>query len=191
MPVKNSIKTFVEKGIYHVYNRGVNKQPIFYDKEDYLIFVSLLKKYLLEPILHINDGRRNYHKRIILYSFCLIENHYHLLLMQRDRKAMTEFMRSLMVSYILAFNKKYNRVGHLFQGIYKARLIINDEDLVNVSRYIHNNPSDTGTDPTKYYFSSLSTYIGGIKWSFVDTTKILSFFNGSRPLYRSFLREEL
>jgi hypothetical protein len=96
-----------------------------------------------------------------------------------------------MVSYTLAFNKKYNRVGHLFQGIYKARLIINDEDLANVSRYVHNNPLDIGKDPIKYYFSSLSTYIGGRKWSFVDTTKVLSLFNCSGLLYKSFLGEEL
>ena len=105
---------------------------------------------------------------------------------QKDKKALTEFMHSLMTSFTMRINKKYGRVGHLFQGIYKARLVENDEDLLNVSRYIHTNGDDDEVDFFHYPYSSVRVYLGRTwEYLFIDP-RIIS---GLSPVneYREFL----
>jgi REP element-mobilizing transposase RayT len=186
MPMKNAHKKFIEGGIYHVYNRGVNKQPIFFEDSDFNIFLGLLDRYILGNSPDFYHDTKNYRGRISLLAFCLLNNHIHLLVQQKDKKALTGFMHSLMTSFTMRINKKYDRVGHLFQGIYKARLIENDEDLLNVSKYIHTNGGDDEIDFFHYPFSSVRVYLGRTwEYLFVDP-RIISGLSPAAD-YREFL----
>jgi len=153
MPSKNSVKKYVAGGVYHVYNRGVDKRDIFLDEADYSFFLFLFKTYLKVPK---DDGkgfnpfqmpRKNsvikrgaFIERVDLLVFALMPNHYHLLIKINDETALTDFMKSVMTIYVMYFNKKYKREGSLFQGVYKAILVENNEYLIHLSRYIHLNP---------------------------------------------------
>jgi REP element-mobilizing transposase RayT len=186
MPMINARKKFIEGGIYHVYNRGVNKEPIFFQDSDFNLLLGLLDKYVLGNSIDFNNCTKNYQGRISLLAFCFLENHIHLLVQQKDEKALTEFMHSLMTSYTMRVNNKYKRAGHLFQGIYKARLITTDVDLVNISRYIHFNAGETSKEIMFYPYSSIRMYIGNSdEYLFVDTTMISGLV--SKEEYRSFL----
>lgn len=199
MPAKNRIKQYVPGGIYHIYNRGVNKQSIFFEKEDYAVFLSYIKDYLVpankEEIRQQLVDRnlknrekeklirklslRNYSDRISLLAFCLMPNHFHFLIHQKDERAIQEFMKSLTSRYTMYINKKYNRVGPLFQGAYKGVLVITDEQLLHLSYYIHSqaimNPQ--GQTLRSQRPSSLPNYLGQIKQEWVKPDRILSLFN--------------
>jgi len=186
MPMKNARKKFIEDGIYHVYNRGVNKQSIFFQDEDFNLFLGLLDKYLLGNSLDFNISTKDYRGRVLLLAFCLLENHIHLLIQQKDKKALTEFMHSLITSFTMRINHKYERVGHLFQGIYKARLITTDADLISISKYIHFNAGENKKEIMFYPYSSIRMYTGNNKeFIFVDTEKISGLV--SKEEYRGFL----
>jgi REP-associated tyrosine transposase len=192
MPSKNSIKTYVEDGYYHVYNRGINKNKIFKDDQDYKVFLVNLKNYLTplppkdsltktftfkkESFKGIPRQPKNYHQLISLVAFCLMPNHFHLLVKQKDSHDLSHFMRSIGTKYSMYFNKKYQRTGPLFQGRYKAVLIDKDEYLLHLSRYIHQNPKEITKDLSIWY-SSYSTYLGKFKLDWVNTKPILEFFN--------------
>jgi len=185
MPSKNTIKDYLEGGIYHVYNRGINKQDIFLDKKDYAMFMFYLKLYLKksEDIKDIDIQKRayllrkNFYERIDLVSFCLMPNHFHLIIKQRGEKDIADFMKCLMTNYSMYCNKRHNRVGTLFQGRYKAVLIKNDEYLLHLSRYIHLNPLAKGLSLGKYDYSSYQSYLGlkNLKW--LNTNLILDYFD--------------
>jgi len=184
----NAHKKFIEGGIYHVYNRGVNREPIFFEERDFNIFIGLLDRYILGSSPDFSSNVKKYNGRITLLAFCLLSNHIHLLVRQKDEKALTEFMHSLMTSFTMRINKKYNRVGHLFQGIYKARLIENDEDLLNISRYIHVNGGEEKGEFLHYPYSSVRVYIGRTwEYLFVDP-RIISGLSPASD-YEAFLLE--
>lgn len=201
MPAKNVIKIYVSGGFYHVYNRGVDKNNIFLEEKDYRYFLYLLKIYLLpkeETInLATNEEEKisllrlnNFYQKIELLTFCLMSNHFHLLIRQNDEQSIKIFIKSLLVKYVSYFNKKYQRVGPLFQGVYKAVLIENEEQLYHVSRYIHLNPLDLVKDISllkNYKWSSYLAYIKNwnVKWLKKDF--ILNHFNSDN--YKKFVEE--
>src|SRR3989338_7112279 len=124
MPSKNTVKLFVEDGYYHVYNRGVEARTVFLDDNDYLMFLYFLKYYLEEPQPDdIKQLKRSLRKKVSLLCYCLMPNHYHLLLKQFTRDGMTRLVRAVSTNYACYFNVRYQRVGSLFQGIYKAALV--------------------------------------------------------------------
>lgn len=198
MPPKNSVKKYEENGYYHVYNRGVEKRDIFQDDQDYGIFLKYLKTYLseshdeLQKSLKIFPSQflRNYELEIELICYCLMPNHYHLLLRQHSAKAMPEFIRSISTRYAMYFNKKYERVGSLFQGRYKAVKINTEEQLVNLTHYIHRNPTETwGSDPQLYKYSSIHNYFGEYQQKWIKCQQVLDLFSTTNPklTYRSFV----
>lgn len=144
MPSKYVVREYEVGGVYHIYNRGVEKRVIFLDEHDYSFFLYLLKTYLTKPgdkIKGLSEIQRGqYVDRIELLAYALMPNHYHLLVRQIGETDFSDFMRSIMTNYVMYFNKKYDRVGTLFQGPCKAILAKNDEYLVHLSRYIHLNP---------------------------------------------------
>lgn len=176
MPAKNVYKNFVEDGIYHAYNRGVEKRKIFLDDQDYRVWLHLLKYYLSpidkkadHPI--VSTGKlqllrprplKNLEKEVELIAYCLMPNHFHLLLRQKTIDGMTKLLRRLATTYSLYFNRRYKRVGYLFQGRYKAAQIDNDAALLHVSRYIHLNPKELVTrfDLVTYPYSSYPYFLG-------------------------------
>ena len=127
-----------------------------------------------------------YHERILLHAYCLLPNHFHLLIEQKDEKAMTEFMQSLQLSFTAIVNKRNCRVGHLFQSIYRGRRIKSDVGFISCMSYIHNNPDE---DIMKYHYSSLRKYLKKerISGDFLSQDRYLSFFNNDRKSMRDYL----
>lgn len=143
--------------IYHVLNRGVDKRKIFMDKQDYFRFIHDLFEFNDEnPTLNLYyafkkagnniDIERQYNKPrkmlVDILAFCLMPNHYHLLVKPRKEKGLPLFMKKLNMGYAKYFNLKNNRSGALFQGRYKAVLIANESHFIHIPYYIHCNPLD-------------------------------------------------
>ncbi|TSC97303.1 MAG: hypothetical protein CEN88_82 [Candidatus Berkelbacteria bacterium Licking1014_2] len=189
MPGKNTIKIYAENTWYHIYNRGVEKRVIFQDEQDYATFLFFVKKYLSKSSILPSKPPHPLSKEIDLSTFCLIPNHFHFLLKQENRDSLTKFMRRLGTNYAMYFNERYNRVGSLFQGVYKAVLIDSDEQLMQVHRYIHMNPREIGKNPFKYPYSSYPYYIGEKKADWLRPDFILDYFNSSPKKYQEFLRD--
>ncbi|OGZ44910.1 MAG: hypothetical protein A3C84_00985 [Candidatus Ryanbacteria bacterium RIFCSPHIGHO2_02_FULL_48_12] len=131
--------------IYHVFNRGVDKRSIFLEEEDYLRFIRSLCDFNdtipTEVRLPENTAKKREHLVQIL-AFCLMPNHFHLMLQQDTEQGVTEFMRKLGTGYTNYFNKKYNRSGALFQGKYKVVHIAEEAHFLYLPFYIHVNPLD-------------------------------------------------
>jgi putative transposase len=198
MPRKNSTKIYVENGIYHIYNRGVEKRIIFIDDQDYVVFLRFLKDALAQPpkpksvdftitlkgstlkgtFQGLQKQPLNFYKKCELLAYCLMPNHFHLLIKQSEKSTIKHFMQSVVTRYSMYFNKKYKRVGSLFQGIYKAILVLDDSYLLHLSRYIHRNPLEIKSD-YNYKYSSYINYIGKQDTSWINTDIILSNFGSS------------
>lgn len=193
MPAKNTVKNYIENGHYHIYNRGVDKREIFLDENDCSIFIYYLKLYLsspeilqkeqqfLTPRLLYKINNLNLSKEIDLLSFTLMPNHFHLQVKQSTKNAIEKLMRRILTAYSQYFNRKYRRVGTLFESAYKAVITINDEQHLYLSSYIHRNPLKLKSpkfDFTK--FSSYPYYLGEKRADWVKTNEILSFFRSSR-----------
>jgi len=189
MPGKDRFKVYVENGYYHIYNRGVAKQKIFLKSQDYKVFLNYLKEALttakIEIIMFSLRGQsfkaierrpKNFKEEVNLIAYCLMPNHFHLLIKQKNKNSMEKFMRSVITRYSSYFNKKYDRVGHVFQGRYKAILLEKDEYLLHLTRYIHINPLEINSDLTKAY-SSYPDYLGLRKTKWVNPEIVIRFFN--------------
>ncbi len=152
---------FLKNNYFHVYNRGNNYNKIFFAEKNYSFF--------LRRLLEIYD------KRINIVSYCLMPNHYHLLLKIIEDNYLEKAMQRFSTSYTKAINKQYGRVGHLFQGRYKAKLIPNNEYLLHLSRYIHLNPVRAGLvkKPEDWKYSSYNEYISMNKSECLDPDIIL------------------
>jgi putative transposase len=142
MPSRNVLKDDIQETYYHVYFRGGNRSRIFRDAADFEKMLQLFARYLSLEEVRNSAGLSfpNYHYKLELNAFCLMPNHVHLLIYQRQQGAMTEFMRSLLTSYSMYFNKRYKRSGPLFESRYKASRITDDSYLEHITRYIHLNP---------------------------------------------------
>ncbi len=202
MPAKNSIKTYVDNSYYHLYNRGVEKRIIFQDEQDYKVFLSYLKFYLTQPLRGStpksfpSQQLKNHTKNIKIIAYCLMPNHFHLFIKQVDSHAINNFMRSLSTRYSMYFNKRYKRVGPLFQGIYKAAYINNEMQYLYLSKYIHRNPLDLPEyrDVSKlieYPYSSYRNFLGVINQSWVCPEEIVEYYskeNNHTP-YQEFVED--
>lgn len=186
MPSRNIIKQYEVGGFYHVYNRGVEKRLIFNEEQDYVFFIGLLKRYLGSKRQHRRRGELydTYYGSVELLAFCLMPNHFHILFyLNHDDTSITELMRKISGSYVSYFNRKYERVGPLFQGIHKASRITADSYLHHISRYIHLNHSDYAT----WSFSSYQYYIGNFEADWVMPGRVLELFDKSIAQYKEFL----
>lgn len=213
MPAKNSRKIYLKNGFYHLYNRGVEKRIIFLDKQDYSVFLSYLKEYLnpkdeVELYKKIEDPNISYIERdkylkllrlnnffgeITLLAYSLMPNHFHLLVKQNQINSIDKFMNSIGTRYSMYFNKKYHRVGGLYQGVYKAVLVESDEQLLHLSRYIHSQSlALQGEALQEKQPSSCGDYLGLRKTEWLHSNEILSFFSENIPslTYKSFVQQK-
>lgn len=168
MPSKYVIRNFEENGIYHVFNRGVEKRDIFLDDQDHRIFlyylfvyvIPLAKVLLQYPNLPIRLYNKNLNSEIKVLAYCLMPNHFHLLIQQKSINGVSKLLKQLTNAYTLYFNNKYQRVGGLVQGRFKAVQAETDEQLLHASRYIHLNPlvSRITSDLKSYKWSSFLDY---------------------------------
>lgn len=184
MPSRNVIKIDVSDSYYHIYARGHGRQAIFREEEDYWVFLSLFKRHLSLEAANDNYGMPYVHLRdsIELLCYCLMTNHFHLLVYQKDEGAMQRLMRSVMTSYSRYFNKKYDSSGSLFESRYKASRISNDAYLMHISRYIHLNPREWRAYP----YSSIHAYYGISRPEWLQPERIIELFT-SLPHYADFL----
>lgn len=186
MPSRNVVKEYAPDSYYHVYNRGVNKQTIFAEDADYIVFLGLLKRRLSKEPTVDRYGRQtpHYKDEIELLAFCLMPNHFHLLVYQHDdSKAVAKLLQSVCTAYTMYFNRKHKRVGRLFQGNFKGSRVTSDEYLQHISRYIHLNPKNY----KKYEWSSLPYYLGTMRAEWVSPDPVLGLFAGDN--YSKFLED--
>lgn len=176
---------FLNNYYYHIYNRGSEKRIIFSTNRDYQNFLKRIK-----------DNIKKFNIEMLCY--CLMPNHFHFLLKQITNSSVINFMNSIQLGYAKYFNTKYQRVGPLFQGRFKAKIIETDEYLLQLSAYIHNNPiakldsrnpADSRNRLHNYPYSSYSEYIGKVKSDISLPSFILSYFSKSNPnlTYESFV----
>lgn len=199
MPYDQAI--FAVDEFYHVYNRGVEKRTTFLDDRDYNRFLQTIEYYRLkEPPAKFSARNRPHLKQKIqneelfveTICFCLMPNHFHLILKQKDKNGVTEFMRKVLNSYTKYFNIRHKRVGPLFQGAFKAKHIENDEQLMHLSRYIHLNPLlDYLTKDLSFYkYSSFPEFIGK-KRGFCQSDCILNNFSNTKEKeYQQFVLDQ-
>jgi putative transposase len=160
---------------FHAFNRGVNREKIFFREQDYRLFLRIVSE--------CTDGIG-----IVMLAYCLLPNHFHFALRQDEPYAMAHFFKRLCDTYVKTINTIYGRVGHLFQGAYKLRLVDNPETLPNLSRYIHRNPVEANLvrDPTQWEYSSSREYCGLRRPTFLNTSIILDHVGGPER-YRDYL----
>ena len=167
---------------YHVMNRGLNRQAVFLVDDDYEIFLEVLK-----------ETSKFFGIRVI--SYCLMPNHYHLLL-QTPKANLSRAMRHLNGVYTQRFNRFHKKDGPLFRGRYKAILVQEDEYLTHLIRYIHLNPVQANLigDPSKYLWNSHKQYLKGqdqAPWLHVRLG--LAFYSGKLKgaikSYRQFMKD--
>jgi len=153
-----------EKGIYHIILRGINRQQIFEDEEDYLKFLDTIEKYKTK------SGYK-------LLAYCLMGNHIHLLIMM-GKESLEQIFKRIGSSYVYWYNWKYERVGHLFQDRFKSEPVDDEDYLFTVLRYIHQNPLKAGLCKSieKYAYSSYREYLEA-RNTYTDTGFILGMIN--------------
>lgn len=210
MSIKKPI--FVNDNIYHIYNRGVEKRQIFMEDYDYLRFIHNLFEFndtspagkyseLRTPTVGINRKRD---LLVEVLCFCLMPNHYHLILRQLKEGGIVYFMKKLGLGYAMYFNQKYVRVGSLFQGRFKAKLVENDQYLLQLSKYIHLNSLEVFDSEWKnkkvlssehikflesYRWSSYQDYIGVKNFPSITIRDFILDISGGKQKYQQFVTE--
>lgn len=168
-------KNFSCGEVYHIYNRGVNKDDIFRNQDDYQLFLFRLKENLFPNLIKTERLSKIKNRRKMLppnsfdlICFCLMPNHFHLLIQQKTDLPITKLISKICTSYSMIFNKKYERVGAVFQDQFKSVRIENNEQLLWTSYYIHKNPIESGLveNLQGYRWSSFSEYFNSFnKWT--------------------------
>lgn len=162
---------FEDKFVYHVYNCGVEKRVTFPEQRDYRRFIETTIYYQFDQSLpfsrYLDLGGRNIlasqkitglqpeARRISILAYCLMSNHFHFLIQQDKEAGLSTFISDICDSYTRYFNTKYDRLGNLFQGTFKAKPILDESSLLQVSRYIHLNPI---TSTRSFWRNNLVSY---------------------------------
>ena len=168
---------------YHVMNRGRRGEKIFETKEDYWSFVDLLEE--LDGVFYVK-----------IAAYCLMSNHYHLLLQTPDAN-LSRSMRHLNGVYTQRYNRRHGCDGQLFRGRYKSIVVESDSYALELLRYIHRNPLEAGLvdNLQKYPWSTHKPYLSDAKkWKWLHKDYILKLFSQSKPesirLYKRFVLKE-
>jgi putative transposase len=183
-PIKISLEEY-----YHIYNRGVDKRIIFLDRQDYKRFEQLL--YICNTqrkidTRNIKDDFDRGEPLVAIGLYCMMPNHFHILVKEIEEGGISKFMLKLTTAYVMYFNKKYSRTGALFEGAFKAVHITRDQQLKYLYSYIHLNPAklidkNWKDKPTKsktdlldytkkYKYSSIEEYMNDKAW--ITTPKL-------------------
>jgi len=164
--------------VYHIMCRGNHRHEIYRDEEDRQVYITILL-----------EAKENYQFRLL--SYCQMTNHVHLQI-ETSTIEISQIMKRINMMYTLYFNKKYNFVGHLFQGRYRSELIETDPYNLETSRYIHLNPVRAGMvqAPQDYKWSSYQNYLTNKEDNLVCVQKILGYFKDSNPLlYKKYVEQ--
>jgi putative transposase len=206
---------FADGEIYHVYNRGVEKREIYLDEKDFFRFVHCLYEfnderpvtnthYFFNPKTMVVDSRplKTYQQPrellVDILVFTLMPNHFHLMLRQRKEKGIVKFMQKLGTGYSMYFNKRYERVGSLFQGRFKAAHVNVESHFIHLPHYIHTNPlsleyrgSTSIEFLSTYRWSSFPDYIGKKNFPSITHRDFLLDIFGGENAYKSYTQERL
>jgi putative transposase len=207
----------LNNNIYHIYNRGTEKRQIFLDDSDYARFIHYLYEFNNSDVIfnfardiNVRGRTSNINTKnpfVEIIAFCLMPNHFHLILKQSDENGISNFMHKLSTGYTMYFNKKNKRNGVLFQGRFKSILIENNEYLTHLSRYIHINPVELIEPGWKengiknwesvnnflesYRWSSYLDYIGIKNFPSVINKEIVNSFFQDEQSYKNFINQYL
>lgn len=208
MPARNF--PLITNEYYHVLNRGNGGMPIFKSKYDYYKIIQILSyyqnvshtvrfsKFITLPLDQRNQLLQEFKNKkdffVEIIAYCLMPNHFHLILKQQKDEGIFNFLRLLSNSYAHFFNIKYKRRGSLFEGRFKAIRLENDYQLLHVSRYIHLNPYSAflvkdAEYLKEYPFSSFQEYLGLVKNSICQKDIILSQFKSIKD-YEKFVLDQ-
>jgi putative transposase len=209
MPAR--ITPLITGQFYHIFNRGINKQPIFLGTKDYnhaleafkfYSFVSPTKlrfsKFLFlsekERIKFWERLERENRKLIEMITFSLMPNHFHFLLEQKTDNGISKFMATFQNSYTRYFNTRHKKIDPILQGQFKAVRVEDENQLLHLSRYIHLNPyssfvTKTLSELENYPWSSLPEYLGKIKKKICSKEIILSNFRSQKE-YQKFVFDQ-
>ncbi len=142
--------SFIEGEYYHIYNRGNSKQAIFHDTQDYSHFIALLHLLNTEENQNVSHLKRssgfdpyvvdNNSFLVSVGAYCLMPNHFHILLTEKTEGGISKFMQKISTAYVMYYNKKYDRTGSLFEGKFKSQHVESDRYLKYMFAYIHLNP---------------------------------------------------
>lgn len=175
-PIRGDI--FRPDHYYHIYNRGVDKKRIFFNSENYAYLTSLIKRYSSKY-------------SITVITYCLMPNHYHLLLRQAAEIPLSKFVNVLFNAYVQALNRQQGRSGPLFEGRFKHKWIDREEYLIHLCRYIHLNPVKAGlvTNPGDWPYSNYLEWVGEQHGSLTDHRFVDERFP-NRESYQQFVADE-
>jgi putative transposase len=150
---------------YHLYNRGNNKELVFFENENYIYFLDQFKKHVL-PFVEV-------------YAYCLMPNHFHFFIKVIDKDLFEKGIKNFFISYSKAINKKYNRVGSLFQGRYKVSEVTSNSYFTKIIIYIHQNPvvAKLVKKMEEYKYSSYPAYLSS-KETVISKQEVLDWFSG-------------
>jgi REP element-mobilizing transposase RayT len=139
---------YLDNNIYHIYNRGAHRLNIYHSEYQYYYFLQLLEKYKAKYLIEI-------------LAYCLMPNHYHLILKQNENGSISRFIQTACNAYVQAFNKMEGHSGTIFQGAVKGIAVESDEYLIQLILYIHNNPVAAGLvkRPELWTFSDYREWI--------------------------------
>jgi len=163
MPYRNT--SFKPHQCYHIYNRGNHRESVFLEEYNYIHFLRRLQKYLPSD-------------KISVLAYCLMPNHYHLLIEVKADCDVSNMMKNLIISYTKAINLRYNVVGHLFQGRFRSKEVDSEHYLLTLVRYIHNNPvaAQLVSKIEDWKYSSYTEYIGLQEAMISSPEKVMSLF---------------
>lgn len=164
--------------LYHVFARGNNRESIFFEDSDYQRFLSNLEKFRITL-------------EYTIYAYCLLPNHFHILI-QVNKINLSKIMQILMTAYTMFINRKYGRVGHVFQGRFQSIIVEKETYLLQVQRYIHLNPVKARlvNRPETYPWSSYKLYFTkGNGFSDINTSVILDMFSDNTVKQKYLFRE--
>ena len=157
-----------DSGIYHVMLRGINRQQIFLESEDYALFLEVLRE------CKALSGFK-------LYVYCLMGNHVHLLI-RAEYEDVSVVMKRIGIRFVQRINRRYGRTGHLFQDRYKSEAVQDDAYFLNLVRYIHQNPVKAGLAASagEYTHSSYRDYVSQSSDPLTDTGFLFELIDRSQ-----------
>lgn len=189
--MKNNIyKEFAPGAIAHIYNRGNNREKIFFNEQDYRAFlfrIALALGFKQEELKNENILSMPYSRIRVgsngkndfkIHSFCLMPNHFHLIVEQCNDESVSKLISRICISYGMYINKKYKRVGHLLQGNFKSNIVEDNEQLMWTSAYVHMNPVKDGLvqSPEEYEWSSYKDFIGERNLPIITKNLLIDLF---------------
>lgn len=174
-------RNFYKNTFHHIYNRGANKNLVFFERNDYLYFQRKLIEY-----------KEKY--SILILSYCLMPNHYHLFVKQTEEdKSISQFISGLSNSFTKGMNKKYKRSGVLFESKFKSKQIEDETYFKWVIKYILENPLKAGLveDIRRYKFSSFWEINRKVEKPITDGAELLSYFDSYNSFYDFIMNDKL